>query len=247
MSSRDDKRKKEKEKRDKEKNQEKFDSNIDTDTVKGGNDSESSNSSTQKATKTPSSSAGSSNKDGGASGSGGGGNDMIVLSKILQKGFESVSNTISSKLESVGDKLTSGLDNLQDKLDEKMEELTSFKRDDDGDSDIGPSDSVSNWDTLSQQSQQLPDRASTHALSACSTDSKGKSFFKKKNKPAPQDALGDDIDQDLAEITDRCFNKPVGYKRFKDIKDKYLRPRNVTWLQVPEVPTSALPISFMFN
>ena len=222
MSPRDDK-KKEKEKDKRNKNL-KFDSNIDVNNIREESHSTSDNSSTKsgssdtsKRSKTESSS------------------DMVQLGKILQSGFKTVTDTISSKLDNVGKNFSDGLDNLQQKLNDKLVELSTLP---DEESQLGEGRSLPDegdeWEGASENSKG--ERQSTHAMSDTNSE-KGESFFKKKNTTTVPDKVGEDVDPDLAEIANRAFQKPMTSEKFKDdFKTKYRRPNNVDWLRAPDIP-----------
>ena len=236
MSSRDDKKKKKE--KDKEKDTESFDGNIETDSVRStpststrsGNSGQHSSGSSVKQTTTGSDQGASTSTE----------SDMIKLAKVLQSGFKSVTDTISTKLNDVGDRFTDSINDMHDKLDNRLTELASPPDHSSPQYGGGSEEDDMDWDNHSGRFDYREDRQSTHAMSDSSSQAgKNESFFKKKNQPPPEERVGEVVDQDLAEIADRCFKKPMTEDQFKTkIQDKYLRPKNVEWIRTPEIPFS---------
>ena len=227
MTTRDDKKRK----REKEKEGERFDPNIDTDLIR---DSSSVSSSPKRNNSTPVVPAHSS--------SNGGSSDFLALGKILEKGFQKVSDNITHKLDTVSNNLSEGLSFLQSNLDKRMTELSEFPvneelEDAGSNGDHRDCDDAVNWDNMSDVSMLRRQHLGDHVLSdSSSATSSGGSFFKKKNKPPPEEKVGDEVDSDLADIANRCFRKPFSEDDFKNYKEKYVRPKNVEWITTPEIP-----------
>ena len=61
-------------------------------------------------------------------------------------------------------------------------------------------------------------------------------FKRWKASAAPEEQLGEAVDDDLAEVVDMHFSRPISMDDFKALKGKYLRPANTEWLKVREIP-----------
>ena len=209
MSSRDPKKKE----KDKKKDSEKFDSNIDkdaTDSSAGSSSGKSSSNSREKPESSKMADAG-----------------LETMCRVLKDGFDSVSNTITNKLDNVSNNFTKGLDNLQSNLDKRMTDLSKINDYDEFDRD---SSSGAGWNKNQDGVHDLSEEESV--ASACS---KG-SFFKSLNKIPPVERVGEEVNQDLAEGFDRFLRQPISEQEFKELKDKYIRPKNVEWVRTPEIP-----------
>ena len=236
-TNKDKEREKEKRKRERDVESERFDPNIDSDSVKGVNVS---------VSPTPPAH----HKDGGGPKQHGGPStssetsDILKLGDIFKKGFETVTNSLSIKLDTVGNKFTTGLEDLHVKLNNRLTELANendegkgSESDQNGDSER---EGAGNWDSASDLSELRREHLGTHALSdSSSTKDYGKvdrNYFKKKNVPPPEEKVGDAVDSDLADIANRCFRKPFSADEFQKFKEKYVRPSNCDWIQAPEIP-----------
>ena len=155
--------------------------------------------------------------------------DMAKFCQILQNGFDSVSVKITDKLKEVGDKFGNSLNDLHASLDDRLTELAGRNNASEDDMDW---DSVSNSDRRQDGDHNISEASG----SSVNGDKEKESFFKRKNKPKPVEKVGDDVDQDLADIVNRNFNTPSSAEDFKKFKDKYDRPGNVEWLNTPEIP-----------
>ena len=235
MSSRESREDKKK-KKEKEREAEKFDNNIDADVINGSSSdnqraSSSSSSSGHASTSGTSADANKLTTAGKSSLS----SEIQKLGKVFEMGFQNVSTTISHKLDKVGEKLDKGLGTLQGNLEKKLDDLANDPPND-LDLDREVSDDGGTWDTRSDFSLEREDRQSDHNMSVSDNEKKD-SYFKKKNKPPPEEKTGDNVDADLAEISDRSVEKPITEVQFKEqLKEKYLRPGNVKWLSVPDIP-----------
>ena len=215
---------------------EKFDANLDMDLIPvTGNTSSSAsgsgenNSPTKKAQQ-----PGSSKEPAKQTGH----EDLSSFCDILKKGFESVSNKLSEKLDNVGKKVSKSVEDANKSLREQMMEMSKSheeSRQYDNDEAMGygfdaDTDSESERDSMSTADSNNND-----------------SFFKQLNKPPPAERVGDKINEDLAEATDRFFRKPMSVDEFKEMKVKYVRPENVQWLRAPDIPQNVykrLPSEF---
>ena len=228
MASREsrDSREEKKKKKEKEKEGERFDPNIDADLVK-----------------TPSSSSSNSNSSRGGNDSGNQNqngdhqqSDLFKLGQIFQQGFKDVSKTFADKLDDVSKTFSSGLHNLQTNLDNRMTELSELRGDSD-DQALAGEDCGADGDGWGNDSFMSDTRRDHDISDSSSVKSQGKqSYFKKKNVPPPSEKVGDEVDQDLADIANRAFRKPCPSDDFKKFKEKYVRPKNVEWITAPEIP-----------
>ena len=223
MSSRDQK-KKEKEKKARE--TEKFDSNVDLDLIAG------SSGHSQGSTNSPQAIPSTSGKSSAASSPD---NSMSQFCQILKNGFDSVSVKISEKLDKVGKDVTKGMEKVGKDLHERIEELATPKipysesESEDGDFCFG-----------SEQGSHAGDKNGDHQSGAgadsVSVSSGQPSFFKQLNKTPRDERIGEKVNDDLAEATDRFFRKPMSADKYKELKEKYVRPENVAWVKAPEIP-----------
>ena len=158
--------------------------------------------------------------------------DLLKLGDIFKKGFDKISETFSTKLDNVGVKFSKGIDNLHSNLDKRMTELAEPPANFD-DSDGGCKEWEDASDLSDLRREFLP---KDHDMSDSSSTGRSSSFFKKKNVPPPEERVGDEVDEDLANIANRCFRKPYEEAQFKTFKEKYVRPKNVEWISTPEIP-----------
>ena len=208
---------KEKEKKEKERKKreaEKFDNNVDADAIGHYTSDESG-----KETNYPGSSTKKTDLQG-----------LDQFCATLKKGFENLSTCISEKLDKVGEKVGNSLNDVHDSLNQQMQEIGSWNQ----------TEEEGAWQD--DESTQEFQHGDTHAMSDTSenapscSDTKKESFFKKKNTPRPLEKVGDKVDQDLADIINRSFSTPIQLKEFNEFREKNVRPQNVDWLTVPEVP-----------
>ena len=234
MSSRDQKkREKEKEKERRVREAEKFDNNVDMDNIPGtSGGSQSSVSPTHSATAGRSTDTLPSDTF------------MTQFCTTLQSGFDSVSNKLSEKLDSVSKNITKGLDDVSKNLQDKIEDIVPSRSQA---SDL-ESDDERFWIDSEGGSIANSDGGRSDTARSTSSSMKGKgTYFKNLNKPPPEERLGEKVNEDLAEATDRFFRKPISQDEFKELKTKYVRPENVSWIRAPEIPEnvySRLPSDF---
>ena len=207
---------------------EKFDNNVDVDLVSNQSDSAgpSGNSSVKDKQ-----SAGSSHSNGDKPNEPGSDRGMASFCDILKQGFQDVSKNISDKLTKVGHKMTKSVQEAQKDFSQKIDALSVSRRDD---HEVSDSDTGMGYGfDASSYSDSDCDRADSVSNKS---DAPAESFFKKLNKPPPTERVGDKVNDDLAEATDRFFRKPISPEEFKELKTKYVRPENVQWLRAPEIP-----------
>ena len=218
------KEKKEKEKKDKKEKEksEKFDPNIDC---------EDGTSTCESETGPGTSTAGRhKNPEGSSSIS-----EMQQFCNILTEGFKSVTDKLDQKLDDIGEKFGNSLNDLHASLDDRMTELA--------DKGVDPGVNKEHESDVDMDNVSVSDFAFQHGRdhemsesSSVTGNSANESFFKQKNKPRPKEKLGEKVDQDLADITNRSFSAPMSGDDFKKFKEKFVRPENVEWLSTPEVP-----------
>ena len=209
---------------------EKFDNNVDLDMVNPGTSSSSSQSHSPEKGKSVSSAK--SPNNGGMSDSG-----LAQFCDAIKEGFASVTLDISKKLDAVGDKMSKSVVDANLSMQEKLKDLpgpSPFFSDSEGEFDFesnrgdGSQDGGSYFGGSERSSQCDSQKGSDKAA-------KG-SYFKSLNKTPRDERLGEKVDNDLAEATDRFFRKPISQEEFKELKEKYVRPENIQWIRAPEIP-----------
>ena len=152
--------------------------------------------------------------------------DLTSFCDALKEGFASVSQKLSEKIDNVESSMSRNVQKVQKSFDKKLEEMSRRN-----DHEVSDSDSAMAYgfdaDTESDSDQERADTESTRSTAD------NESFFKKLNKPPPAERVGEKVNEDLAEATDRFFRKPISTDEFKELKTKYVRPENVQWLRAP--------------
>ena len=158
--------------------------------------------------------------------------DMDKFCDAISTGFDKLSKNFGEKLEGIGDKFSTSLNEMYESIQEDLrppepnmplleeENLSDYSWPDDngGRRDHGDDHSISD---ISESS------------SAKGTEKK--SYFKKMNKPRKEQKIGDEVDPDLAEAVDRAFSKGLPSDEVRELREKYIRPKNVEFLRLPDV------------
>ena len=167
-------------------------------------------------------------------------NDMSQFCNILKEGFASVSKNISDKLDNVSKSVAVSVESVQKTLNYRMDGLSQEAR---CHNDSFHEDMQDDRDTVSYADSD----SDSADVGSMKSDKNKESFFKSLNKPPPAERVGEKVDEDLAEASDRFFRKPISHDEFKELKTKYVRPENVLWLRAPDLPMNVykrLPSEF---